>query len=427
MGNMEKWLEKEKKRMERIQAPDMLEARWQAALERTVPQQRKRSNRSWIIAASLLLIFILLGNQYNAISYYGKKLLGFDGMMNRTLKELNELGYGQSIGKRITLTDGSEVTLDGVMADENQLILYYTIANPEGLNEETFNQFHPSRITGLWTNSYPGYGTASLNETNTELKGLLTFEPVSPFAKTLTLHYDETDSLGQTKEGNVTFSFNPNLAMQTQLKQSINKTVEVDGGTITFSSITATPTTTLIEGKIRVADFDKVPLNGIRLLANGQPIDLQVSGQQSGLGGRTFELQFDALPESLTSLELEVDTFPGYEHLDAQIQFDALDDTTVPIGQRHLQIQNVTWNEEQTEVTIATEEDVLLDEVAIELSGMVIPLKTTVNTDYVKQPDGSVWKKRTLVFDKPLQPDTLNIKGMYYTKTYQLKIDIPLD
>lgn len=154
---------------------------------------------------------------------------------------------------------------------------------------------------------------------------------------------------------------------------------------------------------------------------------MQVSGQQSGLGGRTFELQFDALPESLTSLELEVDTFPGYEHLDAQIQFDALDDTTVPIGQRHLQIQNVTWNEEQTEVTIATEEDVLLDEVAIELSGMVIPLKTTVNTDYVKQPDGSVWKKRTLVFDKPLQPDTLNIKGMYYTKTYQLKIDIPLD
>lgn len=429
MDKMAKWLEEERERMERIQAPDELEARWRSALERAVPKRRTRRNRPWVIAASLLLLLILFGNQYNAIAYYGKKLLGFEGIMNRTLKELNERGYGQAIDKRITLPDGSEVTLDGVMVDENQLILYYTVVNPEGLNEDGFNQFRPRRITGFWTNSHPGYGTATLNEAGTELKGLMTFESVSPFAKTLTLHYDAPDSSGRTVEGSVSFPFNPNLAMQTQLKQSIKKTVEVDRGTITFSSITATPTMTLIEGKIRVEGFDRITgaLHGIRLLANGQPVDLQGSGHHSAIGGRSFELRFDALPESLTSLELVVDTFTGYADLNARIRLDALEDNMVPIGERHLKIKDVSWNREQTEITIVTEEDVLLEGVSIELSGMAVPLKTTVNTMSVKEPDGSLWKERTLVFDQPVQPDTLVIKGMFYMKTYQLHVEIPID
>ncbi|HBQ26988.1 MAG TPA: hypothetical protein DD791_11390 [Syntrophomonas sp.] len=48
------------------------------------------------------------------------------------LKQLNQLGKGQSINKSYTYKNGIILSLDGIMLDDNQLLVYYTINNPEG-------------------------------------------------------------------------------------------------------------------------------------------------------------------------------------------------------------------------------------------------------------------------------------------------------
>ncbi len=60
------------------------------------------------------------------MAYYSKKILGVDPVLNGTLKQLNEEGLGQPVDETITLTNETKFTVNGVMTDENQLILFYT-------------------------------------------------------------------------------------------------------------------------------------------------------------------------------------------------------------------------------------------------------------------------------------------------------------
>ncbi len=89
---------------------------------------------------------------------------------------------GQSIDKKTTLADGTELTINGIMADANQFIVYYTLTNPMGL-DETKDQFRPFKIEGFLTDSNVSSGVSLINEDQTEIKGTMTFDSVSPFSK----------------------------------------------------------------------------------------------------------------------------------------------------------------------------------------------------------------------------------------------------
>lgn len=103
-------------------------------------------------------------------------------MLEGTLQQLNEQGMGQSIDKKTTLADGTELTINGIMADANQFIVYYTLINPKGL-EETGDHFSPSKIEGFLTNSNIRSGVSLINDEHTEIKGTMTFDSVNPFSK----------------------------------------------------------------------------------------------------------------------------------------------------------------------------------------------------------------------------------------------------
>ena len=137
----------------------------------------------------------------------------------------------------------------GIIADANQLVMYYTLYNPHGL-DQSHEPIRLDSINGFLTKSYPASGTSVMNEEQTEIKGIITFDSVNPFAKKLTLHYMQMPySAEQMSPGTLTFPYNPNQALQTQLRQSINKTLKVDQGSLTFQSITATPTQTVVRGR----------------------------------------------------------------------------------------------------------------------------------------------------------------------------------
>lgn len=426
MSNVEKRLAEEKKRMDSIRAPEELETRLRRVLNRTPPKKTNRLGLILKLAAVALFLVVSVGYHYNAFAFYGKKLLGFDELLSSTLKELNEEGMGQPIEKQTKLEDGTVLTINRIMTDANQLILYYTLNNPNGLDEGTSDHFRPSRITGFLTNSRVESGTSLMNEEQTELIGTMFFEPVNPFSKTLTVHFWQND---QMTEGSISFPYQPNKAMQTQLKKSIKKTLKVDKGTITFNSITATPTMTVVKGTLNVENFHRVhfALGGIELRANGTPVELVGGGSQSlPLRGFKFDIRYDTLPEQLDSLELVLKEFVGYQRLEEKISLASLGKEPIEINGKELWVKAVTTTSQGVEVTIATDEDVTLDGVSIETQSGITPLKTTVNQIYTEQENEREMKERTLLFDTTVNPEYLLIKGMHYMKPYKKVIEIPV-
>lgn len=418
LTELEKRLAVEKNRLDDVKAPEELEDRLRMALE-NIPNRRRKSVPKWVAVAIALLFLSIVGYNYNAFAYYGKKLLGFDEIMTGTLSQLNEEGRGQSVDEKVMLQDGSKLSLEGILSDESQFILYYTITNPNGVSEDPDARF--TGITGVLTDSSIVSGVWSLNEEATELKGMQSFEPVSPFAKQLTIHIMEESDSQQVQEMQIAIPYDPNAAMQTELKQSIKKKVHVDQGTIQFDKIIATPSRTTITGKLKVDNFDRYPhaLDGVQLIADGVPIELMGSGSSSSLNGRSFEIYYDVLPEGIEDLKLVVNTFVGYADVNEMIPLDNVDGKPVYIQEKELFVRKVEQTADGIQVTIATAEDVMLKGVSIQVNDQSIPLKTTLRQDFIDN-----YKERILLFEGDDMPDSLHIEGMHYKKRYGDSIKI---
>lgn len=434
MSSIEEHLAEEKKRLGSITAPEELEIKLRDALNRTNPPTKKRIAPMWKIAAAAVLLLAVIGNNYHAFAYYGKKIFGFDDVMSGTLQALNDEGMGQIIDQRMKLDDGTDLIINAIMADANQLIMYYTLSNPNGVEDSTSDLFSPTKITGFLTNSNLDSGTSIMNEEHTEIKGTMSFEPVSPFSKKLTVHFWQRQSNDQMSEKRITFPYHPEDAMQTALKQSIRKTFKVDKGTITFTSITATPTMTVIEGSLRVDNLSRVPgaLNGIELIANGTPVEWRGSGHRSDIRGSSFNINYDSLPEELDSLEIVMKEFVGYKKLDEKLSIASVKNGPISFedhadANTWLWVNQVTKTSEGVEITIATAQDVLLDGVSIQSGSEITPLQTTLKQTDAKQADGSTMKERSLLFNTSVEPEYLIIEGMHYMKPYNQKFELKVD
>lgn len=431
MERVERLLADERERIDSITASEGLEERLRHALTR-IPDKPKRGRASrWMVAAMVLAMLVsAVGYNYEAFAYYGQRILGFDEVMTGTLKDLNAAGLGQTVDRHAILQDGTEFIVSGVMADANQIILYYAFRNPDGIDEQTQQYFRLTRLTGFLTNSYANWGTTTMNDEQTELVGSLSFESVSPFAKKLTLHYSEQKEDNSVVDGSLSFPYHPNKAIQTQIRQSIKETVAVDHGTITFGSITATPLSTVIKGIWNVDNLDRVrsPFDEIDLIANGKPVLLEGSGFSHSRKGRTFELRYDALPEELESLQLVVREFPGYKKLAEKVGLTLVSPMEpISLAGKELWIRNVKPTGEGAEITLVTDDDVLLDGVSLETTEGRTELRMTIGQTETKWEDGRILKERTLLFDSTGKPEYLRIQGIHYRKMYDKVVEIPLD
>jgi hypothetical protein len=305
MNNIEDGLLEEKMRLSELSAPKELEARLRKALNTAAPRTKTIWNvkKSWTIAAAILAVMLFTGNQYHALAYYGKMLFGFDEAVYDTLSELDKQGKGQTLNQQFQLEDGTMLTINGLMSDENQFILYYTLNNPNGLRGS--DSFFPDEIRGFLTESNNILNGATSGPTGgvAETKGYVAFGPVSPLDKELTFSYwyKLPDSF-QRQKGQITFPYRPDEAMPTKIKQAVN--VTVNDQTITIGTITATPTMTLIEGTLQAENeqLNQAVLNGIDLIANEDLISLFGGSWHSQTGD--FSMYYDALPENLQSLQL---------------------------------------------------------------------------------------------------------------------------
>lgn len=101
----------------------------------------------------------------DTFAYYGKRLLGFDEVMTDTLKNLNKIGKGQIIDNSYTFNNGVNVTLNGIMMDDNQLLAFYTIKSPKGYVDKIHLQ--TSYLEGLVGKHHMESGSGNTNESKT--------------------------------------------------------------------------------------------------------------------------------------------------------------------------------------------------------------------------------------------------------------------
>jgi len=446
---LEEQLRKLKNNIQIDHFPGDFEQRLRTSLASVPPRKRMLFTNVFIKSvgfslATLLIVFILLGSfNYNAFAYYGKKIVGYEKLVSEHIATLHEAGEGQQINKTVRMDDGTLFIIDALVSDENQFILYYRLTNPDGVPSILKESFRINSVTGFLTDSSMSHGTGMENEDGTEVIFTQSFEPVSPWAKKLKLSYYQSfnDISGTGEYREVEIAYNPKLAMATKLKKRINKKAKVDEGTIMFKEIIATPTETIIKGKIKgntyTSSFSQ--LGSINLIVDDIGLEQEGSGLKTDIKGTTFELRYAALPNDVNKLTIHIDKFTGYVELQEQIDMTSLingEESELAVGlantNESLYILNISENSNHIEMDIATNPDIQLLHVRLLTNHGEIELKSTINEQWDKEEDGSIMKYRTLVFEPgedmnhSIEIECLNIGGMYWNKPYDIDINIPL-
>lgn len=437
MNKIEDLLKAKKTHIDRIQVPEALEGRLRSALNKKTQFPRANRLKSYA-AAMVILVAMLLSFNYEAIAFYSKQLLGYDQVMNASLKQLSDLGKGQSIGKSVSFDNGTSLTVDYVMLDENQLLLFYTVNDPSGhVDEDNISPI--MSLKAFWGEYHHQNSQGTMNEEKTEMNYLASFEPPMPFEKNLTLKFSLRQQ-GREVPAEISFTLNRNTAMGHTLKKTLNKTIVVDNTPITIDSILASPTKTVINGFMQnILELAKGQLSGerfrpadltLKLIANGKEVPKQGGGMSTDLKGITFHSDYDPLPLDLEQLQLELVRFGADHDVNQQFRLNKTNDGEkqgLTILGQMVEVTNIETSQGETHITISSDEGLILSRVYLRMNGQKVSLEQTTKDEYDKLHDGTIIHTRTLRFLGTGDELELDVQRMTYSKNYDEMLEIPID
>lgn len=398
-----------KQNLESISVPADLEARLKAKLD-AVPQKKKKPNiaKRWALTIAAVLTIGFVSINYQVIAFYGKTFIGYDELLTDSIKKLNEEGYGQPVKKKIQLHDGKTFEIEGIMSDLNQFELFYKVT---GDGNDFSENFSFADLHGFWTKGDGSYGIFNPKMN----RGILGFNPVSPFAKKLTLTFTYKE-----KDYELTFPYKASQSVPTTLKKRINKSFKFGFGEVKIKKISATNGTTRIEGEIkdktnRSISYD---LSQIVLLADGKEIEDITSNINSSLFGKSeFDVTYQGIPENTKELSIVVKKFNDMETINKEIPLEL---NLFDLGPVDMTILSVEKKDGQTAIRISTDYNVLLDKVQLETSSGLVDLSHT--SDFNSESENQ--NIRTLYFKTDEDAHSLLIKNVYYEKDYNYTIPI---
>lgn len=434
--DIEDLLKANKLPISQIEVPEDLEGRLRYALNNK--KHFKLGNRFRVNATAMIMIFIIiLSYNYDAIAFYSKQLLGYDQVMNGSLKQLAELGKGQPIGKSFTYANGISLTVDYVMLDENQLLLFYTIRDPAGHVDDNDSYISPfMSLKTFWGEYNLKNSQGNINQEKTELKYLASFEPPKFFEKNLTLKFSLIQQ-GKGEPAEISFTLNRNTAMGYTLKKTLNAKFEVDKTKIKIDSILASPTKTVITGTIQnIFQLAVDQLSGerirptdltLKLIADGKEVSQQGGGMSTGMKGITFHSDYDPLPSDLKQLQLELVSFGADHDVNQQFKLIRTNDgekQSLNILGQLVQIDKIDTFQGETQITISSQDSLILSRVYIIIDGRKVPLEQTTSDKYDKLMDGTIIHTRTLHFSGTGNELEIDVQRMTYTKKYYETLEI---
>lgn len=434
MTDMEKLFNEEKDKLDKLEIPDDIESSLRNTLN-NVPNMKRKSIRGRV--AAIIIVVLLLSYNIDTLAYYGKKLIGYENVMYGTLQELNESGKGQSINKSYTFKNGVGVLLDGVMLDDNNMIVFYTLKDPQNDVMETYSNFRRSAITGLFGKEYIFNGAGEANEDMTEMRWILnTHDSPKFYEKTMKfmIEYEHLD--GSIEHGEIVFKLDRNQAVGKSLKLSINEKIELDKRSIKIESLVASPTTTIIKGQIQ--DIIELGLDyisqdrfgpgeiNIALLANGKEVPLHGSGMSTDMKGINFYITYDALPEDTKDLELKLINFGGDHDVNEEvIELVKGETKDINILGQDITIDKIYEEGSNTYITFTSDENTALSRVYLNIDGVKFELQETIPGEFDKVVQGesvNIFHTRTMKFNGTGEKLELDIQRIRFNKVYDKTI-----
>lgn len=389
----------------------------------------------WIASSAAALLLTAGTYHYPAFAYYGAKLFNKTELISLNFSEVAKQGYGQTVNKSKTLDDGTVITINGVIADDNALLMYYTIDRPAGsvFTDNGLFQYGVGKMKGFLTDSDPREGSGGNSKDGTHYEGTYKFEPVSPFARRLTVTFNERLDNGEQASYPISFKFEANKAMNSILKEDISKSVSVDQGTVHYDSITASPTSTIVKGHYEM-EYERFPTfpGKTKLYVNGSEVRSwgmrSVGFAEKDIPG--FELEFDVLPtDKIETVELILENFGGYQKVEEPISLASPSDQSITVGNEKLWIRSVTKTGTGYDIVIARKQFTILetDNLSVQAGGSVVPVSTISKSRPWDLHNGNILWEQTYTFNTMEEPAHLLLNGYDYIKTYNKTISISIN
>ncbi|MBS5909051.1 MAG: DUF4179 domain-containing protein [Paenibacillus macerans] len=428
MNTIEEKLQEHKQILNRVQAPPELEGRLRNALQ-NVPAKKRKKNTAWIASTAAALILIVGIFEYPAFAYYGGKLLNQSELTSLSFSEVAEQGYGQQVNQSKTLDDGTVITINGVIADDNAFLMYYTIDRPAGsvFTDDGLFRYDVGQLQGFLTDSdwKRGNGLGGSSKDETRYEGVYEFEPVSPFSRTLTVTFSERLDNGERASYPISFKFDPTQAMKSIIKEDISKSVPVDQGAVHYDSITASPSSTIVKGHYELEEPPRYSAD-TKLYVNGTEVK---NWGYRGAVGSGFEIEFDVLPtDKIKTIELVLESFPGYQKVKEPVSLAAPSDRSIKIGNEKIWIRSVTKTDTGYDIVIARKQFVHLetDHLSIQAGGNVVPVSSISASRPWDLKNGNILWENTYSFNTTDKPELLMVDGFDYIKTYNKTISVDI-
>lgn len=435
MDKFEKILMDNKFEIDRLEIPEELENRLYKALKNQ-PSPFKVRKYLGIKAAIILIAILITGYQYNTFAYYAKKMVGYDEIMSDSLKNLNEMGKGQSIEKTYTFKNGVTVTLDGVMLDDTNFIAFYTIKDPSGSVDKV--EFNPMEsIRGKKEMYLPRNSVGNINDEKTEAKYIVKCEIPAGSDKELTFTFGINEGNNNIDNGEISIVLDRSKAMGHLLKRNLNEKIKSGRNNIYLDAVTASPTSTVVKGHIQSLlelAFDQINKNRVRpisvntkLIANGKEVEWQGNGMSTDMKGINFYVEYDALPVPLKELQLKVENFRADYDTHVQVGLNkAVKNQEIEVLNKNVEINKVYETGGDTYVTITTEKGVVLTRVYCLMDNRKVELQNTVLEGEEIKADGSSNYTRTLHFKGSGDRIGLDIQRITYDEILNEVINIPV-
>lgn len=420
-----------------IKAPSELESRLRSTLEH-VPVKKKKRNKAmtWFASSAAALLLIIGTYQYPAFAYYGGKLLN-KNELGSSFVEVWERGYGQAVDESTTLDDGTIITINGVIADDNAFSIYYTIDRLEGsvYTDSGSNRYGVQDIKGFMTDSDARGGSGKYSEDDeTHFEGINEFEPVSPFSRTLTVTFYEWKDDGERLSYPVSFKYEANKAMKSIVKEDISKSVSVDQGAVYYDSITASPTSTIVKGRYRMDNGEMPRFTGTtKLYVNGIELHQWVlRGNSESVSGEgiPFVLEYEVIPtDKVETIELVLVNFPGTQKVEEPISLTSPSDQSIKLGNEKIWIRSITKTDTGYDVVIARKEFTFLktDNLSVQAGGKAIPVSSISKSRPWDLKNGNILWEQTYSFNTSDKPDFLLLDEFDYIEKHNKTISIPIN
>jgi len=219
---------------------------------------------------------------------------------------------------------------------------------------------------------------------------------------------------------------------------NIKQAIYLDSRKISFDSILASQTTTVIKGTIEnILELARDQIAGervrpemlnIKIIANGIELQAQSSSMSTDMKGIKFDSRFEPLPKELKSLQIKLVNFAGDYDAKAEIVIDkAKENQSHEILGQNVEIKKVYEEKGETFVTISSEESVVLSKVKLITDANELELQDTILDKNDKLTTGTIIHTRTLRFKGTGKELKLKIDRIRFNKTFNKVINLPIN